>query len=36
VNGEALDTADGAAIEDVSGPHIEAGTDAEILLFDLD
>jgi quercetin 2,3-dioxygenase len=36
VNGEALATSDGAAIEDVTDLHIEAGEDSEILLFDLD
>jgi redox-sensitive bicupin YhaK (pirin superfamily) len=36
VNGEALDTSDGAAVEEVASLHIEAGADSEILLFDLD
>jgi redox-sensitive bicupin YhaK (pirin superfamily) len=36
VNGETLGTSDGAAIEELGELHIEAATDSEILLFDLD
>jgi hypothetical protein len=36
LNGETLDTADGAAVEGLKELRIEAGTDAEILLFDLE
>jgi hypothetical protein len=36
LNGETLDTADGAAVEGLKELRIEADTDAEILLFDLE